>query len=398
MTRLTWRFSALDSWFFRESRPFDSVGGSELGSVFPPSPATLAGAIRTAIGDKHGVAWKNYPAGYPDLQQQIGDNNTLGKLRITGVFLSRQTDGGWERLYPVPAHLVATLDATKEKDRIKSLHFLQVGPAVRCDLGEHVRLAVAPAKGIKPLDNYWLTQTGLVEVLAGRIPGTGDLIESKDLFAAEARLGIARDNRQRTVEQSMLYQTRHIRPNGNLAVEIDIDGLEAASYPESGIVRLGGEGRGAYFSVFTATAPLPEAPSAAGAIGLKLQLISAAPMPQQTAYAPLPGFTQNPQANPTVWTGTVNGIALTLHCAITGKALREGGWDLIGKKPKPVRSFIPAGSVFYCTADGDINNAIDALKTGQLDGLSPLDTALGRGLFIVSPWFQHDTAHKEPQS
>ncbi|WP_308874022.1 hypothetical protein [Thiothrix subterranea] len=33
-----WRFKALDTWFFRESRPMESVGGSELLSAFPHRP------------------------------------------------------------------------------------------------------------------------------------------------------------------------------------------------------------------------------------------------------------------------------------------------------------------------------------------------------------------------
>ena len=30
-----WRFEALDTWFFRESRPHGSVGAAELASLFP---------------------------------------------------------------------------------------------------------------------------------------------------------------------------------------------------------------------------------------------------------------------------------------------------------------------------------------------------------------------------
>ena len=47
----SWRFAAFDSWFFRESRPFDSIGGAQLASHFPPPSRTLAGAVRTSIGD-----------------------------------------------------------------------------------------------------------------------------------------------------------------------------------------------------------------------------------------------------------------------------------------------------------------------------------------------------------
>ena len=181
MSLLTWRFTAFDSWFFRESRPFDSIGSSELSSVFPPSPATMAGAIRSAIGEHLDIDWQKYhqQGGCPELKAQIGDGDSLGTMRLKGVFLSRKkpkTDY-WERLYPVPAHLVATLMVIKEKVKIKNLYFLQVGKPVHCDLGEQVCLAVAPKdekgiaiKDIKPLDGYWLTQVGLSKVLNGQLP------------------------------------------------------------------------------------------------------------------------------------------------------------------------------------------------------------------------------------
>jgi len=388
MNRLTWRFTALDSWFFKESRPFDSIGGSELNSVFPPSPATMAGAIRSVIGNHQNIDWKSYPQHYPELQKQIGDSDSLGAMRLKGTFLSRKISGqDWERLYPVPAHLVAAM----EKAEIKELHFLQVGNPVHCDLGEQVCLAVAPVKGIKTLEDYWLTQAGLNKVLTGQLPDKTELIKSDDLFHSEARLGIARSNQSRTVIQGNLYQTQHIRPKAQLAVEVDIDGLDGVDYPNSGIVRLGGEGRGAAFSVVVANSGLasPDFP-ATNAADIKLVLLSAVAISQKESYAPLPGFKQTEQHGKTVWRGKIGSTDLTLHCAIIGKVLREGGWDLRKFQAKPVRSLIPAGSVFYCTVNSDIKTAIDELQAGQLS-CNPLDTALGRGLITAAPWFKHDS-------
>lgn len=413
MSRLTWRFTAFDSWFFRESRPFDVIGGSELSSVFPPSPATMAGAVRSAIGDYLGVEWRNYPDNYPELQDRIGDSKSLGQMAIKGIFLSRKNPDSdhWERLYPVPAHLVATyeppsaeLPTSYEKARIKKLHFLQVGKPVRCDLGAKVCLAVAPKdiKDIKALESYWLTQTGLTKVLhrnADLIVKTDktkdyDLIHSSELFSNEARLGIARNNQSRTVIQGNLYQTQHIRPAESVAIEVDVEGLETSDYPRQGIVRLGGEGRAAAFKVSQDNNSLAKsAYQETGVLGIKLVLLSALHVPQQKTYTPLPDFQPSEEHGKTVWRGKINNIALTLHCAIIGKVLREGGWDLQNHKPRPVRSLIPAGSVFYCTVDNgdiDIKTALSALQAAQLDNENSLDQALGRGLLTAGLWFEHD--------
>jgi CRISPR-associated protein Cmr3 len=410
MSRLTWRFTAFDSLFFRESRPFDTIGGSELSSIFPPSPATIAGAIRSAIGDVQpgGVVWANYPGAYPALQQQIGDSESLGKMAIKGIYLSRQNKdtGAWERLYPIPADLVAS----KTKAEISQRHFLQVGKAVHCDLGEAVCMAVAPKddkgvtiKGIKPLDGYWLTQTGLSLALKGEKPALADLIPASQLFSREPRLGIARHNQQRTAQQGMLYQTQHIRPLSTVAIEVDVEGLQGITYPQAGIVRLGGEGRGAAFTVLAAeNRSASPVPSPEQVIGIKLLLLTPVHVPPaaDTAYSPLPGFTPAKKDGQTVWVGQINGTDLTLHCAVMGKALREGGWDLRKQQAKPVRSLIPAGSVFYCKINDntELSAALTKLQDTQLDNQNPLDKQLGRGLITAGYWLTPDSINNKEAS
>lgn len=394
---MTWRFNALDSLFFREARPFDSIGGSELSSVFPPPTSTLAGAIRSAIGEFNDVDWQRYPLHYPELKQQLGDNKSLGGLSISGVFLSYlDKEDNRQRLYPVPANVVKAAD-----DR---LHFLQIGKAVCCDLGKNVQLAVPPKDeqgktiaGVKPLGNHWLTQTGFEQVLHGKCPDLKDLVPAKSLFDKETRLGIGRNNQTRTTEQGQLYQTQHIRPKAALTIEVDITHPAAMPYPTCGIVRLGGEGRGAAFEVIqTNNAPLTYGETE-NAQGIQLILLSALYVPQakehHPEHTPLPAFTKIEQEGKTVWQGKIHDIPLTLHCAMIGKAQREGGWDLQNHQPKPVRSLIPAGSVFYCIVDDDdVITALKKLHGRQIAAENTLDKSLGYGLLAVCPWFKHDNA------
>ena len=57
----------------------------ELSSLFPSPARTVAGAIRTLIGEAQDVDWERFAqAGeYPDLKQQIGVDHDLGLLKIT---------------------------------------------------------------------------------------------------------------------------------------------------------------------------------------------------------------------------------------------------------------------------------------------------------------------------
>lgn len=374
---VTLTFNATDTLFFRESRPMESMG--ELQSVFPPPIRTLAGAVRTLIGESIGVNWFDYENDeHHPLRQVIGFSDQLGNLKLQGAWLSWNS----ERLYPAPLHLL------KKDDTLYRLELDKTG--TWCDLGKKVRLPKLPndnARGSKPLENTWLTYAGLEAVLNGKLPTKEDLKTVKDLFQRESRLGIARDNARRTVEEGMLYQTQHIRPHAELAVQLDVEGLPKEMPPKA-IIRLGGEGRTASVKAQSRVNELPSIMNNAKTKRLLLYLLT--PLPIQTtgkAWQPLPGFTREERDNQTVWVGNINGIGLELHGAVTGKALREGGWDMAKHQPRPVSSLIPAGSVFFCTVkNGDTAAAIRALHNQHIQDIGEQLTAYGYGHLAVGIW------------
>lgn len=408
-----WQFSALDTWFFRESRPMESIGGSELQSGFPPSPRTASGAIRHLVGQKHAVDWSkwNTASEYTDLKQTIGDAKGFGKLKFSGPWLSRITDTGEvERLYPAPANLVAVSGTLGVQDPIR----LVVGEPRHCDLGESVRMAVvdqtnaklADAHGdkFKSVGGYWLTAETLTSILAGNSCKANELIDSNSLIENESRLGIARSNVTRTVEAGMLYQTRHVRPAQNVVLQVDVEGLVDTDYEDSGVVKLGGEGRGAAYRVkqagendtLSSGSGLPAANVPEDARGIILMLLTPLSIKKcDGGYQPLPGFNQVEEAGRTVWKGSINDIALSVYCSVQGKMIREGGWDLANHCPREVQSLVPAGSVFYIEVDnGDIQCAVNAIHLTQL-AESPEDIALGRGLVAVGVWPNNEWVEKE---
>lgn len=436
-TTKTWRFRALDTWFFRESRPMESVGGSELVGNFPPSPRTLAGAIRHIVGNRHEVDWKEWGKvdTYPDLKQRMGDANGYGGLRLSGAWLAREVAGGTERLYPVPGNLVVkweTIAPQSDKtdktkvvkeaepevaEKVLKLARLQVGKPRRCNLGEQVRMPVLPKdqQGMRGADDYWVTERGLQKILRGGVCQVEDLVAAESLFNSEARLGIAINNRQRAVEESLLYQTRHVRPEQSVMIEVDVSGLNDDDHDSEGIVRLGGEGRAASWSVHDSgglhTAAIDPGDTAIDhAKGIILVLLTPADLyPEPTGsgdkkavsavgkYTPLPGFKPVTEKGATVWKGVLYGIELTLHCAIMGKPVREGGWDLVNNSPRAVRSLVPAGSVFYLTVDkeGGIGAVLLALSGKQIpekptEGQENEAYALGRGLVAVGLWPENE--------
>lgn len=373
----TLSFNAIDTLFFRESRPMESQG--ELQSVFPPPIRTLAGAVRTLIGEQAGVVWSEFNEAHP-VSKLIGYGDKLGALTLKGAWLTLSG----ERLFPAPLYLLKKEEQLFQLALDKELTW--------CDLGRKVRLPKLPAhksperdaRGSKPLEQTWLTKADFELVLKGELPNARQLKSASDLFERESRLGIARDNALGTVKKGLLYQTQHVRPKDALSIELDVKGLPE-SMPSEAILRLGGEGRLAGVAVYEYENRFPKMPVLKGQKGLALYLLTPLPIEQSNSeWQPLPGFTRNDDTEQqTLWTGSLNGIELELHGAVTGKVLREGGWDMAEKKPRAVTSFIPAGSVFFCKpVNGDTEAAAQALHQQHIGTL----TEYGYGHLAVGVW------------
>ena len=376
MNAKMWCFDPLDSWFFREARSAGATGGGELSSVFPPPARTVAGAVRYLIGQAQEVDWDDFirADGCPELKGLIGVGDDLGQLRLTGPYPLWKG----QRLYPAPLHLLFKVEPGRERP---DYVFLQPGEPVKCDLGK-VRLPILSRslRGAKPLENIWLDRGDLERVLCCEPPV--QLYRAHDLYAEEPRLGIARNNSHRTVIEGLLYQTRHIRLQSDLSIGITVVGEIPEPYPLQGLTRFGGEGRAGAMMV---QEPPPSAVLSPPAVGqyLVLVLLTHADFGGDVDDGwLLPGFTCDQEEDVRVWRGQLHGVDLTLHMAVLGKAVREGGWDFAGRCPRPVTSLIPAGSVYFCTVAGDPNVAIKTLH-GQHIGN---DTALGRGELAVGRW------------
>lgn len=388
--KLTCHFTPFDTWFFRESRPQGSIGSSELASVFPPPVRTLLGAVRTALGDawhaRHGTDWRQLNQ-LPALQALIGNADNLGPLRCRGPWLTR--DG--ERLYPAPATLMVKDD----------VYFtLGLGDPVRCDLG-HLRLPAFPAKvpgldnlaGAKPAGQCWLTAAGWQALLNGQTPDASQIVPSTALFHEEPRLGIGRDNRRNSVEHGLLYQTRHLRLQAGVGVELEVDGLpddlfEQIELPAQQVIRLGGEGRQASLALSKAQADTDLQPASLPSSGpAVLYTLTPTPCaPDLPAGIPA-GFRAVTHNGIDAWEGELANVGLRILAVACGRPLREGGWDMANHQARPVVSLLPAGSALFVEPlDGDTTRLL-ALHN---QSCGP-DTALGRGQLLPGCLSIHNT-------
>lgn len=377
-----WRFEALDTWFFKESRPLEAVGGAQLGSSFPPPARTLIGAVRTALGDAHGVQWQDY-ARRPDhpLRTLMGSPTELGPLQFEGPYLLRNG----QRLYPAPLSLMLS-EADAQPTRYT--HLRPGAQPQQCDLG-WVRLpqkANAQLAGAKPAEGCFLTADGLQAVLRGDVPKAGDLVRGQDLVDREARLGIGRDHHSKRPQDGLLYQTQHVRPRADIGLGLTLRGLDSRQFPDlaqQGLSRVGAEGRLAAWQREAAPA-LPPPPKVGGQ-RLMLCLLTHAAFEQ--GWLP-DGFTavttEQGGRHWTHWQGELAGRPARLVCAVTGKPVREGGWNLADGKPRELRGLVPAGSCYFI----ELDSAQDAQQVARtLHGTHwGQESAWGRGQIVVGSW------------
>jgi len=379
---ITLKLHAIDTWFFRESRPHDAAGASELSSLFPPPIRTLAGALRTFLGDQMGINWKTLQGKTPDFdfEKSLGNAEHLGELQLNGPWIHYKN----QRLYPAPLYLM-------QKDN--TLQRLLIGKPVRCDLGA-VRLAEMPKDciGYKGIEQHWITASGMRRCLDGEMPLVSEIIKRDDLFSHEARLGIARDNQTRQVMDGQLYQTQHLRLKDDIHIELEAKNLAESllnclsDQQQSTILRLGGEGRMAGVVTSAETEPLPFIKPKKSD---KLLIHFITPADFKGKMFP-ENFTEKRQDGQTIWQGEINGIELNIEAAVIGKAHREGGWDMQNHQPRPVKSYIPAGSAWFCrlSKPDDYLNLHEKLH-GHCIGH---DTAYGRGQILIGLW--QDTNHQ----
>ncbi|MCV6588558.1 MAG: hypothetical protein OIF57_05965 [Marinobacterium sp.] len=401
-----WRFSCVDSWFFREARSHDAVGVTQLATMFPPPQATVLGAARHLIATAMGVDWQRFGRGeQPDIQQVIGRSEDLGSLNVIDYRLVHcPADGHEHRLYPVPAALLAETAASEPGTVLQRL---QIGPPVRSDLGYCCLPMLSGTEGkARTLENYWITETGLQQWLQGEIPASDSLIsleqhtsnEGMPLLSYEARLGIARTNHSRTVTKGLLYQTTHVRLADELKLELVLSGVPAGlelAGAQSHSVRLGGEGRPAAVEISEAKTPSPLtldiATTAAENRWLIIMLASAGDFATgdgEGADWCLPGFTAVMlDSGLHCYQGELPelpGVQLRIHSAALGRAERQGGWDLALRQPKAVRSLVPAGSCYYCEVlDGSASEVIAAINQGTGTGKQQ---SQGRGQLLAGNW------------
>ena len=323
----------IDTWFFRDGTPFTmgSAPQENVGSLFPPHPPTVAGALRAALA--LGRGWSGSGHWSRDICDVLGDGpEDLGVLSLDGPFLLR--DG--QPLFRAPRHLQGRTEGAHWNPSV----FLRPGDPVTCDLGD-IRLpepvrAVDEVEKLKTGDRHWLTRDGMNAVLRGRPPRNEDVIPSECLWSNELRIGLERDGSRRTAKEGRLYSTRHVRPRRGVTLGVRIAGLPHSwTPPFDRLLSLGGESRLAECRQWKTDVAL-DMPRARIKTAGKVMVVALSPIDLEQDIC----LGRKP----------LNALGdARVVSACLDRPERIGGWDSRpGGGPLPMRFVLPPGSVLFC--------------------------------------------------
>lgn len=326
----------LDVLYLRGNRLFGAPGAHGE-SLMPPWPSLLAGALRSHLLAQAGVNVGAFGRGECRAEGELGDclgtPQRPGTFRLAGLWLARR-NGQIEPLLPCPADLfVGDNEVRYLRPSAAAGEEMQTSAPLA-----HCATLVAPKPG-KPKTGLWLTGGGVGQYLRGAPLAAGDLIESRQLWRSDARVGIALDPGSRAAAKGKIYSTDAVAPAKDVGFLVALEGCPAGHF-NPGLVRLGGDGRAAALQPCSASPPGPDLPRLSAEKRFRLALLT----PGLFAGGWLPPQIECRDGE-CLWRG--NGFKARLLAAAVPRAVVISGWDLAQRRPKPARRAAPAGSVYW---------------------------------------------------
>lgn len=370
-----WLFEPLDTLFFRNGLSFSKGEGGFLESIFPPTPQTMQGVVRSAVLLSHCKDPNTFGTGKCDtcgegkkcsLTDIIGSpkEGDYGALNLYGPYLYK--DG--KRYYPAP------LDLMKGNKDDKRLFLLSVSDkhVVPCDLG-NISL---PAKPDGYSDDFepaggWISEDALRKYFESQtVPVEGEnkteLLKENDFFVKEPRVGIEREYDTHKVIDGMLYSIVPLRFQDKVKIGLRVDGLDDAIKTNGFATKIGGEGRVCKVDINNDFASLFKW-KLNDCKTIKMVMLQPADF---SSWLP-------PDFDKTTLQGSIDGVTLRLISACIGRPQKIGGWDAANNKVKTMKSYVPAGSVYFFEV---INGNPAAMK---VEGKIGNDNKIGLGHYLL---------------
>ncbi len=360
-----------DVLMFRDGRPFAGGDDHFARGIFPPSPATFYGALRSHILSHYWSEFDKFKTGQiPDeVRKEVGTPNELGSIVFRQFALAKRNSAGAEQYFPMPLDVVK--EKGKEEDRAYILKPLKIsGKGVITDLSHGLGNMWIYSEN--PMEAVWafLSSDELTKYLQGEV--VSKWTRPDELFNTEDRTGIRKNRSKRSVETGGLYSVEYFRLKDDTGFTIELE--NTSLFPPSGILRLGGDNRSAMYSV-TSWDDLPvDLIKKKISNDKRFKLVLETPAVFNKGWMPewISGDTMQ---------GEIDGITLRLVSACVGKPIGIGGYDFVKNIPKVMKKAVPAGSVYYFDLiNGSVDNLFERL---WLKSISDERSKEGFGITLI---------------
>jgi len=359
-----------DVWLFRDGRPFAANDQGRAASIFPPTPRTLQGVIRSARLAQSGESFDftKWPA---TLRAEIGQPDDFGALQMRGPLLAkRREDGTLERFFPLPADIVKLTNG-----------WLVLSPDPSASIQTNWATGLQPllpavGSEAEKFESGWLDSDSLLAYLGGNQNGLNVPVSNEDLFQREPRLGIGVDSLAKKTVEGMLYQVEFVRLQENVGLLVEFSGV---SLILPGTLQIGGEARAARYALSPTGIDLSQTQRlTSDGKPLRLKMYLASP----TFF----GRGWLPQAiDPHTLSGNWRGIELKLIAAALHKPQSIGGRDLARRDvQRPMKRAVAAGSVYFWETSASARDVFASFD-GQCVSDGP-EAQIGFGLCYTGGW------------
>lgn len=325
-----------DKLFVKDGRPLSLEDDSAASGLFPPPPSVYYGALRSAglssLSDPdQAIGTPADPAGVGRLFEQA--------FHCEASAFAKTEDQPTGLYFPAPADLVRA----KEKNTHKAARL--PGTRLRIDTRANVARTSSPTPallrsattGAVESVGAYISGVGLAAYLHGEDVTSSHRLSAARLYEAEPKLGIALNYDSGTTGDGMLYTMamQRLKPGVTLALRTDSFG----DSPQ--MLRLGAEARAAEITHHDKlTWPTAVTPS-----GKTFTLYLVTPAIFRNGWLP-------DALAPETLAGELGGAEVRLLAASLGRYLPLGGWDIVARRPKPMRKAVPAGSVYHFEITG----------------------------------------------
>ena len=366
----------LDVLILRDNKLFGDPGSYGQSSL-PPWPSVAAGALRSWLLVHDDVDLARF-ANNEIIHPTLGTPAKPGSFILTNLQLARRRGESVECFRQPPADLMVMEEGNDITTRQLEPIALADGILSSTPLPKLPTLAQNARS--KPASGYWLNEAGWAGYLEGKPVPSDGLVRANTLFQTELRVGIGLESNKRSVREGALFSTQVIAmrsdKHGATGFMATVSGAEL---PAEGMLRFGGDGRGARISQAT----LPTAHDLVDQILTTrcCRIILTSPGVFANGWR-LPGMDEEGRFS-------LNGVRGRVVSACVQRGDVISGFDLAKRQPKPAERMAPAGSVYWLD---DLESDPETLRKLADHGLWPSEDydaarrAEGFNRFVFGLW------------